>query len=144
MKLSFHGAGQTVTGSCHLLECLGRRILIDCGLFQGSRALCEENAEPFGFDPASIDFALLTHAHLDHCGRLALLVKRGFHGEVIATAATFELARLVLLDAAHLQEEEAHRRNHGPIRAFRAGEPTEAAPLYSMLDALDAIGRPAS
>lgn len=141
MKLSFHGAGQTVTGSCHLLECLGRRILIDCGLFQGSRALREENAEPFGFDPASIDFVLLTHAHLDHCGRLALLVKRGFHGEVIATAATFELARLVLLDAAHLQEEEAHRRNHGPIRAFRAGEPTEAAPLYSMLDALDAIGR---
>ncbi len=141
MKLSFHGAGQTVTGSCHLLECLGRRILIDCGLFQGSRALREENAEAFGFDPASIDYVLLTHAHLDHCGRLPLLVKRGFRGEVIATAATFELARLVILDAAHLQEEEAQHRRHGPIRAFRAGEPAEGTPLYSILDALDAIGR---
>ncbi|MBS0222391.1 MAG: MBL fold metallo-hydrolase [Proteobacteria bacterium] len=141
MKLSFHGAGQTVTGSCHLLECLGRRILIDCGLFQGGRALREENTEAFGFDPALIDYVLLTHAHLDHCGRLPLLVKRGFRGEVIATAATFELARLVILDAAHLQEEEAQHRSHGPIRVFRAGEPTAGTPLYSMLDALDAIGR---
>lgn len=141
MKLSFHGAGQTVTGSCHLLECLGRRILIDCGLFQGGRALREENAEAFGFDPAAIDYVLLTHAHLDHCGRLPLLVKRGFRGEVIATSATFELARLVILDAAHLQEEEARRRSHRHIRAFHAGEPAEEAPLYSMLDALDAIGR---
>jgi metallo-beta-lactamase family protein len=141
MKLSFHGADRTVTGSCHLLECLGRRILIDCGLFQGGRDLRKDNAEPFGFDPASIDYVLLTHAHLDHCGRLSLLVKRGFRGEVIATAATFELARLVILDAAHLQEEDARHRSHGRIRAFHAGEPEEGTPLYSMLDALDAIGR---
>jgi metallo-beta-lactamase family protein len=141
MKLSFHGAGRTVTGSCHLLECCGRRILIDCGLFQGRRALRDENAAPFGFDPAAIDHVLLTHAHLDHCGRLPLLAKRGFRGEVIATASTFELARLVILDAAHLQEEEAGHRNHGSIRAFRPGEPEGGAPLYSMLDALDAIGR---
>ncbi len=97
MKLSFHGADYDVTGSCHLIECAGKRILIDCGLFQGERELVEENAEPFGFDPAGIDFLLLTHAHLDHCGRLPLLVKRGFRGEIVTTSASRELARLVLL-----------------------------------------------
>ncbi len=70
MKLSFHGAAGTVTGSCHLVEAAGRRILIDCGLLQGSRELEHENADPFGFDAAAIDCVLLTHAHLDHCGRL--------------------------------------------------------------------------
>ncbi len=113
MKLSFHGADRDVTGSCHLVECAGRRILIDCGLYQGSRELAEENAGDFGFDPASVDFVVLTHAHLDHCGRLPLLTKRGFRGEIIATMATQELARLVMLDAAHLQEEarsNAHQR----------------------------------
>ena len=75
-------------------------------MYQGGRELAEENAESFGFDPASIDILLLTHAHLDHCGRIPLLVKRGFKGEVITTAASVELARLVMLDAAGLQEEE--------------------------------------
>ena len=103
MKLSFHGAAQDVTGSCHLIECAGKRILVDCGMIQGSRELDEENAAPFGFDAAAIDIVLLTHAHLDHTGRLPLLVKRGFRGEVIATSATFDLARLVILDVAHLR-----------------------------------------
>jgi metallo-beta-lactamase family protein len=76
----------------------GRRILIDCGLLRGSSATECENAEPFGFDPKTIDTVLLTHAHLDHCGRLPLLVKQGFRGEIIATAATRDLARLALLD----------------------------------------------
>jgi len=76
MKMSFHGADQDVTGSCHLVHCGDKRILVDCGLYQGSRELQEENHEPFGFDPASIDFLLLTHAHLDHCGRIPLLVKK--------------------------------------------------------------------
>ena len=76
LKLSFHGADRTVTGSCHLVECAGKRILIDCGLRQGSRELDEENAGPFGFDAAGINYVLLTHAHLDHCGRLPLLVAR--------------------------------------------------------------------
>jgi metallo-beta-lactamase family protein len=80
MKLSFHGAARTVTGSCHLLETRGRRILIDCGLLQGSREIERDNAEPFGFDPKTIAAVLLTHAHLDHCGRLPLLVKQGFRG----------------------------------------------------------------
>ena len=121
MKLSFHGAAQNVTGSCHLVEVGGRRILVDCGLFQGSRELDEDNAVPFGFDARAIDFVLLTHAHLDHCGRLPLLVKRGFRGEIIATQATSELARLVMLDAANLQEEEARpagsHGGNGPRRA---------------------------
>ena len=66
MKLSFHGADHDVTGSCHMIECAGKRILIDCGLYQGERELADENEEPFGFEPASIDFLLLTHAHLDY------------------------------------------------------------------------------
>ena len=145
MRLSFHGADRAVTGSCHLVECAGHRVLIDCGLYQGGRELEEENAEPFGFDPAGIDTVLLTHAHLDHCGRLPLLAKRGFHGEIVTTAPTRELARLVMIDAAHLQEEEAHRRAR---RAARRGKEQEAVgPLYSILDALnvqDAFGRVAA
>lgn len=137
MKLSFHGADRGVTGSCHLVECAGRRILIDCGLYQGGRELEEENAEPFGFDPAKIDYVLLTHAHLDHCGRLPLLVKRGFRGKIVTTAATRELSRLVMLDAAHLQEEEARRRAHG---AVHHGEHAPVAtPLYSILDAFNVL-----
>ncbi len=92
-------------------------MLVDCGLFQGSRELAEDNAEPFGFEPEAIDVVLLTHAHLDHCGRLPLLAKRGFRGEIIATAATRELARLVMLDSARLQEEEAERNTAG-VRAI--------------------------
>jgi len=138
MKLSFHGADRTVTGSCHLLECRDRRVLIDCGLFQGSREIGEENAEPLGFDPATVDFVLLTHAHLDHCGRLPLLAKAGFRGEVIATAATFELARLVILDAARLQEEDTRHRHHG---TWRQGEQVSAQPLYSARDAEDVVAR---
>ena len=137
MKISFHGADRGVTGSCHLVECAGKRILIDCGLYQGSHELTEENSQPFGFDPADIDYLLLTHAHLDHCGRIPLLVKRGFQGEIITTSATRDLARLVMLDAAHLQEEEAAYQmrkaaRHGNHRAT-------IQPLYTTLDALDAL-----
>src|SRR5262249_50670098 len=126
-----------VTGSCHLIECAGRRLLIDCGLHQGGRELVEENAEPFGFDPAGIDAVLLTHAHLDHCGRLPLLVKRGFRGEIVTTAASRELARLVLLDAGHLQEEEA--RTQARKSARRGGRAAAVAPLYTVLDALNSL-----
>ena len=144
MRISFHGADRQVTGSCHLVECGGKRILVDCGLIQGSGELEEENAKPFGFDAAAIDFVLLTHAHLDHCGRLPLLAKRGFHGEIITTAATRELARLVMLDAARLQEEDAERR--GRRTARRGKDPAETQPLFSVLDAmscLDFFGRTA-
>jgi len=137
LKLSFHGADQCVTGSCHLVECAGKRILIDCGLFQGGRELDEENSEPFGFDPSSIDYVLLTHAHLDHCGRLPLLAKKGFHGEIITTAPSRELARLVMLDAAHLQEEDGRYRARIAARGSSTGRPI--APLYSALDALNSF-----
>ncbi|WP_413874693.1 MBL fold metallo-hydrolase [Albidovulum sp.] len=132
MRFSFHGAAGGVTGSCHLLAVNGRNILIDCGMFQGGRELHEENAAPFGFDAAAIDVLLLTHAHLDHCGRIPLLVKRGFTGEIICTAATRDLTRLVLLDSAHLLEEDAGRRRHH-------GEPGE--PLYDTVGALDSLDR---
>ncbi|MBW6417662.1 MBL fold metallo-hydrolase RNA specificity domain-containing protein [Celeribacter sp. PS-C1] len=135
MKLSFHGAAHQVTGSCHLLECGGRKILIDCGMFQGSSELHESNAADFGFEPREIDAVLLTHAHLDHCGRLPLLVKRGFRGEIIATSATKDLARLVMMDSAHLHEEEARRHHRHGLH----GGPHEA--LYDTMDALDAVDR---
>jgi metallo-beta-lactamase family protein len=135
LRLSFHGADRDVTGSCHLVQCAGRRVLVDCGLYQGSREIAEENAGDFGFDPAGIDFVLLTHAHLDHCGRLPLLTKRGFRGEIIATSATRELARLVMLDAAHQQEEmrsNSHRTQHGAD-----SEPDE--PLFTVADTLKSL-----
>ncbi|GAB4363218.1 MAG: MBL fold metallo-hydrolase [Oricola sp.] len=135
MQLSFHGADRNVTGSCHLLTIGKRRILVDCGLFQGHHEIHEDNAGPFGFDPAEIDILLLTHAHLDHCGRIPLLVKRGFRGEIITTAATRELARLVLLDSANLHEEEAKRR----ARKARGGK--AEGPLYDVLDALNSFDR---
>jgi len=138
MKISFHGADRGVTGSCHLVECAGKRVLIDCGMYQGGLELNEENGRDFGFDPASIDFLLLTHAHLDHCGRIPLLSVRGFQGEIITTAASRELARLVMLDSAHLQEEEARyqaRKKHGHHKR------TTATPLYTVLDALNCTER---
>jgi len=136
MRLSFHGADRRVTGSCHLVECAGKRILVDCGLYQGGRELDEENAEPFGFGAKAIDYLLLTHAHLDHCGRIPLLVKRGFRGEIVTTAASRELARVVMVDAAHLQEEEARHRAR---RAQRHGHQSGSAPLYGALDAFHAM-----
>lgn len=141
--LSFHGATREVTGSCFLLEAGNKRILVDCGLFQGGAHLPEANEQAFGFDPAEIDFLLLTHAHLDHCGRVPLLVKRGFTGEIITTAATRELARIVLLDSAHLQHEEAERA----ARQRRRTGKNDGPPLYALTDVLrafDYFGREAA
>lgn len=136
LRLTSHGAAEQVTGSCHLLEAAGRKVLVDCGMFQGRRENEEENHEPLGFDPAEIDCVLLTHAHLDHCGRLPLLVKGGFRGEIVATPATRELARLVLLDAAQIAEEEAEHR----ARKLRRRGEAAPEPLYSVPEALEAIG----
>jgi len=136
VQLSFHGADRDVTGSCHLLECAGQRLLIDCGMFQGSRELDEENSAPLGFEAAALDFVLLTHAHLDHCGRLPLLVKRGFRGEIISTAATAELAQIVMQDAAHMAEDDAaSRARHNPAHA------ASIQPLYTRADATAAAAR---
>ncbi len=131
IRLSCHGAARQVTGSCHLLETDHARVLIDCGFFQGGREIEEENTQDFGFDPRAIDAVLLTHAHLDHCGRLPLLTKQGFSGRIISTSATHELTRLVLMDSAGLQKENAlHHARHA-----RPGTSTPAV-LYSEADVL--------
>lgn len=153
MELSFHGADRDVTGSCHLLECAGKRLLIDCGMFQGGRELEDENSAPLGFDAAAVDFLLLTHAHLDHCGRLPLLAKRGFRGEIIATSATRELAQIVMQDAAHMAEDDAawqarragergNDRGDTNNRSDNGGRMVQpAVPLYTQADVGSAMAR---
>jgi len=123
MKVSFHGAAREVTGSCHLIEARKKKVLIDCGMFQGGNATTAENYKGFGFNPAQVDHLLLTHAHCDHTGRIPQLVKAGFKGDITSTAPSSELAKLVMLDSAHLQEEDA-KRKHGQKRE----------PLYSSSD----------
>ncbi len=143
MRLSFHGAAQNVTGSCHLLEAGGLKILIDCGMFQGAKHADEENAGEFGFEASEIDYLLLTHAHLDHCGRIPLLVKRGFTGEIITTAATRDLTKLIMMDSAHIQEEDAARAS----RRRQRGGKEDIQPIYNqinVLNALDFFGRNAA
>lgn len=135
VSISFHGGIEGVTGSCHLLEAGGLKVLVDCGLFQGGYDIEEKNREDFGFDPSSIDFLLLTHGHLDHCGRIPLLVKRGFHGKILCTSATYDIARIIMLDTAEIQEEDAARWQR--ISRRRGLKPPE--PLYTRLDALDAL-----
>ncbi|MDA8309896.1 MAG: MBL fold metallo-hydrolase [Actinomycetota bacterium] len=128
--LSFLGAAGTVTGSRFLLEARGSRLLVDCGLFQGLRELRQRNWSPFPVDPATIDAVVLTHAHLDHCGYLPALVRDGFAGPIVSTRWTAELARIVLQDSAHLQEEEASYAN---AKGFSKHRP--ALPLYTGEDA---------
>jgi metallo-beta-lactamase family protein len=136
MKIAFHGAARGVTGSCYLVSCNGSRILIDCGLYQGPREVEEENEKPFGFDPADIEHLLLTHAHLDHCGRIPLLHRRGFRGEIITTPASRELAKLVMLDSAKLQEDEARWESR---KQARKGRHKAIEPLYGTLDVLNVL-----
>src|SRR5262245_8685346 len=115
MRVAFHGAAGTVTGSCTLLEAGGTRILVDCGQFQGDEHLERRNRpEAFGFDPASIDGLVLTHAHVDHIGRAPLLVTRGFRGRVYCTQATAAVAEVMLADAVKIQEEDARRDGERP------------------------------
>jgi metallo-beta-lactamase family protein len=109
MELTFLGGARTVTGSRHLVDTGRARVLVDCGMFQGGPDESMRNRIPLGFDPATLDAVVLTHAHLDHCGLLPLLVHEGFRGPILCTAATAELARLVLLDSAKLQQEFAKR-----------------------------------
>ncbi len=132
IRLTFHGAAQTVTGSQHLLETNSARILLDCGLFQGKREETYRRNREFPFDPGSIDAVLLSHAHIDHCGNLPNLVKHGYHGPIYATAATVDLADIMLRDAGHVQEANVESVNH---RRARRGEPP-VEPLYTAEDAL--------
>lgn len=129
MRLTFLGAAGMVTGSCYLLEAGGLRLLVDCGLFQGKEE--ELNTAPFPFHPATLDGVVLTHAHIDHSGRLPLLRKRGFTGPIYTHPATADLARIMLLDSAHIQETEAERENR---RNRRSGKEVKE-PLYTQADA---------
>ena len=134
MKLTFYGADRAVTGSCHCLEAAGKRILIDCGLQQG-RDEVEDNALPF--PAASVDAVIVTHAHIDHSGRLPLLVKQGFTGPVYCTRLTGELLEIMLRDSAHIQESDAEYVNR---KGQRAGRP-QVEPLYTLMDAEKALER---
>jgi len=133
MKLKFLGAAQNVTGSRHLLEANGTKVLVDCGLYQ-ERQFRERNWEPFTCPPESLDAVLLTHAHLDHCGLLPKLVKEGFKGRIYCTGATAEIAQIILLDSAHLQEEDAEFKRKRHKREGRKG-PRPVEPLYTTADA---------
>lgn len=136
MRITFLGAAGTVTGSRYLVEAAGRRVLVDCGLFQGLKQLRLRNREPFPVDPRKLDAVVLTHAHLDHTGYLPLLVRNGFRGPVWCTAPTADLCGILLPDSGHLQEEEAAFANaHG----FSRHAP--ALPLYTRADAEQALDR---
>ncbi len=135
MRLKFLGAAHTVTGSCYLLEVQGTKILIDCGMFQGSKRIRSLNREEFSFNPSEIDSVLLTHAHVDHCGLIPKLCREGFRGPVYATKTTCELAQIMLPDSAQIQESDAEMRNRKGRRS--GAEPVE--PLYTTEDALKAL-----
>ena len=128
MKLSFFGADQCVTGSCHCLEVNGKKILIDCGLQQG-RDEVDNSSLPF--HAGEIDFVLVTHAHIDHSGRIPMLLKQGFQGRIFATRLTAQLLDIMLQDSAHIQESDAEYQNR---KNLRAGRPT-VEPLYTVEDA---------
>ena len=130
LSITFLGGAGTVTGSKYLLECDGKRLLVDCGLFQGFKLLRERNWAPFAVDPKSIDQVLLTHAHLDHSGYLPLLVRNGFSGSIIGTHASFKLCELLLPDSGHLMEDDARRAN-----LYGYSKHAPALPLYTEEDA---------
>jgi len=130
MHMTFYGATNTVTGSRTLVEVAGKRLLVDCGLFQGFKALRERNWDALPFDARSLDAVLLTHAHIDHSGALPLLMRNGFTGPVWTTAASADLCEILLMDTAHLQEEEARYRNR-----HKATRHEPAQPLYTTHDA---------
>ena len=142
MELKFLGATGTVTGSKYLLTCATesgdiRRILVDCGLFQGLKQLRLRNWANLPIDPKDVDIVVLTHAHIDHSGYLPLFVKNGFSGKVYCTEATRDLCEILLPDSAHLQEEEAEYANK---RGFSKHHP--ALPLYTKDDARHARQKP--
>jgi len=133
MKLSFLGAAQNVTGSRYLLEANGKRLLVDCGLYQ-ERDFRKRNWDPFPVPPKSIDLVLLTHAHLDHSGYLPRLVKSGFRGRIYSTKATCEIAKIALLDSARLLTEDAEYKKRRHAKEKRKG-PYPEVPLYTEADA---------
>lgn len=134
MKITFYGAAQKVTGSKHLVETNGFKILLDCGLYQGKRSMAYEMNSKLPFDASSIDAVILSHAHADHCGMLPVLVREGFRGKIYCTNATAEIVRFILLDSASVQAQEA--RYH--LEHSKEGEQT-FPPLYSEADVLECL-----
>ena len=135
MKIQFCGASNTVTGSCHLITTDKHKILLDCGQFQGGKAQDALNYEEFPFDPAELDFMILSHPHIDHCGRIPLLVKRGFKGNIYCTDACADLLEVMLKDSGYIHEKEAEWANK---KNERNGRPM-VEPLYTFNDAMDAL-----
>ena len=132
MKITFLGATKIVTGSNFLVEAAGKKFLVDCGLYQGKAELEEQNYREFDYNPAEIDFMLLTHAHIDHSGRIPKLYNDGFKGPIYAHKATCDLCQIMLPDSGHIQEMEAEWKNK---KRIRKGQPTRG-PLYTAEDAL--------
>lgn len=136
MKITFYGAAQMVTGSKHLITTSsGVNILLDCGLYQGKRKEAEKINAHFGFDPSTIDYLIVSHAHIDHTGLIPKLVKEGFRGKIYATAATFDLCKIMLPDSAHIQENDIAYENK---RRAKEGKRL-LEPLYSTEDAEDCL-----
>jgi len=135
-KITFLGAAGTVTGSKYLIEAGGKRLLVDCGLFQGPQELQQRNWNNLPIDPASIDWVLLTHAHIDHTGYIPRLVQNGFRGPIYSNAATRELCELLLLDSAHLQEEDAQ---YAAKKNYSSHHPP--LPLYTVAQAQTSLAR---
>ncbi|HQC69301.1 MAG TPA: MBL fold metallo-hydrolase, partial [Sedimentibacter sp.] len=133
MKIRFLGAVNGVTGSNHLIQIRGKNIMLDCGMYQGKDE--ELNAEEFPINPADIDCLLLSHSHIDHSGRIPLLVKKGFKGAIYCSKPTYELCEIMLLDSAHIQEAEAQWKNN---KAKRSGRKL-VEPLYTQEDVLDSL-----
>lgn len=129
--VTFWGAAHTVTGSMHLVEANGTKLLLDCGLFQGKRALARERNRDFPFDPSEIDAVVLSHAHIDHCGNLPNLVRQGFSGPIYCTPATRDLAAVMLADSAKIQEEDAEYLNRK-----RRPDEEKVEPLYTRKDVM--------
>ena len=135
MNITFYGAAQNVTGSCHMVEVAGHKFLIDCGLFQGNLTNQMMNYEEFPFNIQEVEFVILTHAHIDHSGRIPKLYKAGYKNPVYCTTATQELCKIMLPDSGHIQETEIEWVNRKRMRAGKA--PND--PIYTEQDAIDCL-----
>jgi metallo-beta-lactamase family protein len=136
MQLEFYGGAGEVTGSCHILTVNGRRLLLDCGMIQGGASPDERNRAEFPFDADRVAAVILSHAHIDHCGRLPLLRKRGFRGPIFTNPACRDLMRILLADSANMQERDAERASR---KRQKSGAQGGIEPLYTLEDALDVL-----